>query len=318
MVVGADRARHDAAGGAADEDPVALPVADLAVAHHVEGVRVPGVAVTGQIADVQAVSLRAPQLVGGMGRGAPRREVRVLGAVARVAEGPPVGPAPAVVAQRDAAEAARVAARPDRRGPAGGGRDEVGGEVHRVGAIRRVREHHRRPVALVLRPGAQPVELAAADLAADLAVLDVVLRDREHGPGAHVADGELGRVRARIAGRRDRAPVDRAARRRGACGCRPAGRKTRGGRPQGHQEEEDANSHHRLACPPRRAGGRGAYSAWAGAASAMPAMRCSIASSCACMRSASSRRRSSRRAIESSIDSSRWATERTRRVNRSI
>ena len=43
----------------------------------------------------------------------------------------------------------------------------------------------------------------------------------------------------------------------------------------------------------------------------------SIASSCACRRSASSRRRSSSRAIESSIDSRRWATERTRRVSRS-
>ena len=72
--------------------------------------------------------------------------------------------------------------------------------------------------AIPAKRGGQPGELAAADLATDLAMLDVVLGDREHRAGPHVPDCELGRVRARVTGRRDRAPVDRAARRRGACG----------------------------------------------------------------------------------------------------
>ena len=68
-VVGAGRAGHDAAGAAADEDPVGAAVPDRAVPDHVEGAVGPDVAVAGEVAHVEPVAAGHPQRVGRVGVG---------------------------------------------------------------------------------------------------------------------------------------------------------------------------------------------------------------------------------------------------------
>src|SRR5579862_9915360 len=244
-VVRARRPDDDAARVAADEDPVAGAVRHPRIAYEVVGVVVLEIAVAREIADVQAVARRRADRVHGVRPGSPREEVRVLLAVAAVAEDAPVRPAAAVVSHRHAAEAAREAAAPDRAAAVG---DVLGGVERRRRAGGEDVALRRRPVALVLRPRAGSAQAAAEDQPADLSLAEVDLRDRQPGPGADVADRELARGLGHVARRGDRAPGGLVADRDAdpGAGVRRAGEHHRAGARHRRQRREDDPSsvHH--------------------------------------------------------------------------
>src|SRR5665213_1084182 len=159
--VDADRPGRDPAGAGAHEDPVPGSVHDVDVPHEVVRMVVLRVSVAREVTDVEDVVPGPADRVGRVRARGPGEVVRVLLAVVAVTERPSVRSAALVEADRHAAEAARVAERPDRAAAVG----DIGARIeHRVRAAGLRAAADRGPVTLVLRPGADSGQILGGTL----------------------------------------------------------------------------------------------------------------------------------------------------------
>jgi hypothetical protein len=179
-------ARADAAGVPIHENPVADPVCRRSIIHQVEVVTVVDILVTGQVAQVQPLTVTATERISWMRGARPRVEVSILFAIVAVAPVVAAAATEGIEMEGDTAETARVAAAPDVASATG---DILGGGQNWVRTVIYDSETTFRPVTVILRPGAQASKSPGKNLPAVL--LPNALADRYDRAGPHIADSQL-------------------------------------------------------------------------------------------------------------------------------